>query len=63
MAFPVNPMGINGPNSSGNYVQPNQAIGAGVSNPNIADYPVGANALTLTWPLPPYTQPGVSKNP
>jgi hypothetical protein len=63
MSLPLNPMGINGPNGAGNYVQPNQAIGAGAANPNIADYPVGANVMDLTWPLPPYTQPGVSQNP
>jgi hypothetical protein len=49
-SLPLNPMGINGPNSSGNYQQPNTA--APTVNVNVASYPVGANMLGLTWPIP-----------
>jgi hypothetical protein len=54
MSLQLNPMGISGPNSSGNYVQQN--TGAPTVNANVASYPVGANSDGITWPIPAYTQ-------
>ena len=54
----LNPLGINGPNSQGNYQQPDYRNPA--PNPAVASYPVGANVLNLSWPLPLYAQPGVA---
>ena len=55
MAFNENPLGITGPNSSGNYVPPNTANPA--ANSQVASYPVGNNVLKVSWPIPAYTQP------
>jgi hypothetical protein len=45
----LNPMNITGPNSPGNYVQPNTQNP--MPNPAVANFPVGANALV--YPIPP----------
>jgi hypothetical protein len=55
----LNPMDLSGPPT--NYVQPSTAAPA--ADPTIADFPVGANMLDLTWPIPSYTQPGVNNPP
>lgn len=49
-----NPMNLTAVSPT-NYVQPNTAAPA--VNANVASYPVGANVLNLTWPIPAYTQP------
>jgi hypothetical protein len=55
-----NPMGISGPGWTSNYAQPNVANPS--VNANVASYPVGANVLSLTWPIPVYTQPNNPTN-
>lgn len=45
-----------GPTQPSPYVQPNTANPT--VNANVASYPVGANTLDLTWPIPAYVQPG-----
>jgi hypothetical protein len=55
MALNLNPMGINGPASSGNYQQPDYRVPSAV-----ATSPTGANSLNLSWPIAAYVQPGTS---
>ena len=61
MSLPLNPMNINGPSWSGNYVQPN--IGNPTVSANVASYPTGSNVLNLSWPLPVYAQPNFAPKP
>jgi hypothetical protein len=49
-----NPMDLSGPPT--NYQQPNTAAPA--PQANVADYPVGADVLNITWPVAVYQQPG-----
>jgi hypothetical protein len=57
MALNLNPMGISGPASSGNYQQPDYR-----SPSTVATSPTGANSQNLTWPIPQYTQPKSTKD-
>jgi hypothetical protein len=57
MAFNLNPIGINGPGWSGNYVQPDYRVPSAV-----ATSPTGANSLNLSWPIPQYVQPKSTKD-
>jgi len=54
----LNPMGLTGPNATTPYQQPGTA--APSANPLVASYPVGANVMNLTWPIPVYTQPNIA---
>ena len=55
-----NPMDIQGAPS--NYIQPSTS--APTANGAIASYPVGADELSLTQPIPVYQQPGAgAKDP
>jgi hypothetical protein len=58
-----NPMGINGPNSAGNYIQPGtQNPTPPASQPAIAGFPVGRNVMGIVYPIPP-PAPNVTDNP
>jgi hypothetical protein len=50
-----NPLGINGPNSSGNAQQPSTSNPA--ANPQVASYAANNIVLGLSWPIHTYTQP------
>jgi hypothetical protein len=60
MAFNLNPMGLNGPNKTPKYLQPDYRIPT--VNANVASYPVGTNMLGLTLPVAAYTQPDFRTN-
>jgi hypothetical protein len=47
-----NPMGLNGPNWTGNTAQSDYRVPA---NPQPTPYPVGWNVMNLTWPIPKHT--------
>lgn len=54
----LNPMGLNGPNWGGNYVQPNASNPTAPQGGAQANVVVGANMLELSWPIASYSQPG-----
>jgi hypothetical protein len=60
MSFNLNPQGINGPGWSGNAQQSDYRVPT--VNGNVASYPLGANMLNLTWPIPQYVQPKSTKD-
>jgi hypothetical protein len=47
-----------GPTSPAPVQQPDYRVPTVSSN--VASYPVGANVLNLTWPIPAYVQPGAT---
>ena len=52
-----NPQGLNGPNATAPYQQPNTANPADKTSLGVANYPVGRDELNLTQPIPKCTQP------
>jgi hypothetical protein len=54
-------MGINGPNSSGNYQQPD--VTAHPVAAQVASYPTGTNILGVSWPLTPHVESGAPPFP
>ena len=59
MSLNLNPLGLTGAPS--NYQQPDYRNPA--ANANVANFPVGANVLGVSWPVPAYVQPGTSNPP